>query len=168
MPSSFFGTATVLGVGVIIESDFAGALEAALEIFPNCGDRGMDAPAPRVYLVITADHDTRASTRENRVCGRQLHVAEDGLRVLADGERGCANCSFSVDVIGGDLFREAVRTAALFLATQQGRIPVHASAVMIGDCAFVLAGQSGSGKSTLALAADRSGLPVLAEDTVFV
>jgi hypothetical protein len=151
-----------------MESDTAEALKAAIETFPNCNDRGINAPAPPVYIVINADHDSHAQTRENQVCGRQLHIAEDGIRVLADGERGCANCFFSVDVIGSDLFRETVRTAALFLVTQQGRIPVHASAVMIGNCAFVLAGRSGSGKSTLALAANQAGLPMLAEDTVFV
>lgn len=168
MPSSFFGTATVLGIGVVFESNFAEPLKAALEIFRNCDDGEGLLPESPVYIVITAGHDTHTPIKVNRAHGTQLHIADDGISVLADGERGRASCSFSFDVVGGELFREAVRTTALFLATQRGRIPVHASAVMIGDCAFVLAGRSGSGKSTLALAGNRLGLPVLAEDTVFV
>src|ERR1700722_13065157 len=168
MPSGFFGRAVILGIGVVLESDSPAALKAALEAFPNCNGDAMPWSAPPVYIVLTVNHDTETPTRENRVSGKQLHIADNGITLLADGERGHANCSFRIDVIGGELFRETVITAALFLATQQGRVPVHASAVMIGDCAYVLAGRSGSGKSTLALAANRSALPVLAEDTVFV
>jgi hypothetical protein len=39
---------------------------------------------------------------------------------------------------------------------------------MLGETALVLAGKSGVGKSSLALAANRSGIPVLSDDTVFV
>lgn len=168
MPSSFFGTAAVLGIGVVFESNFPEALKAALDVFHTCDDGEGVLPEIPVYIVIIEGHHAHAPIKVNRVHGKQLHIADDGIRVLADGERGRASCSFSVDVVGSELFREAVRTAALFLATQRGRIPVHASAVMIGNRALVLAGRSGSGKSTLALAGNRSGLPVLAEDTVFV
>jgi hypothetical protein len=167
MPSSFYASAAILGIGIAIESNVSEALEAALDIFPDAAAPGTVA-APSLSLILDADHDTHSPTSEHRICGKQLCLADNGIRLLADGERGHANCSFRIDVIRTELFRETVRTAALFLATHQGRIPVHASAVMIGDCAVVLAGRSGAGKSTLALAGARAGLPVLAEDTVFV
>lgn len=168
MPNGFFGNAVILGIGVAVESNVPEALKAALEVFPDSSDHGATLPTPTIYIVIAADHGTCTWAREHCVRGKQLHIADDGIRLLADAERGRANCSFRADVIGSELFREAVNTAALFLATQQGRTPVHASAVMFGDRALVLAGRSGSGKSTLALAGNRAGLPVLAEDAVFV
>jgi hypothetical protein len=168
MPSGFFGRAVVLGIGVVFESNIPDALNSALEVFPDCNDDGTALPAPPVYVVLTADHHTHTPTREHQVCGKRLRIADNGIRILADGECGRASCSFRVDVIGSELFREAVSTATLFLATHRGRVPVHASAVLIGDHAYVLAGRSGSGKSTLALAGTRAGLPMLAEDTVFV
>jgi hypothetical protein len=65
-------------------------------------------------------------------------------------------------------FGEMLSTVALFLVAQAGRTPLHASAIMMGDTAFVLAGRSGSGKSSLALAADRAGLRILSDDTIYV
>ncbi|HUE64553.1 MAG TPA: hypothetical protein VMO78_09285, partial [Rhizomicrobium sp.] len=56
----------------------------------------------------------------------------------------------------------------LFLVGHVGRVPLHASAVMLNGTALVFAGASGAGKSTLALAATRAGLPLLSDDTVFV
>ncbi len=168
MPSGFFGSAVVLGIGVVFESDAPEALKAALEVFPKCHACGTGVPAPAVYIVLVANHAHDTPIEEHRIRGKQLHIVRDGVTIEADGERGHANCSFCVDVIGSGLFRDAISTAALFLVAQRDRIPVHASAIMFDDRAYVLAGRSGSGKSTLALAATRFGLPVLAEDTVFI
>jgi hypothetical protein len=168
MPSGFCGATAVLGIGVVFESNSRGTLKAALEILPKrseCEGGLLEAP---VYIVLAADHGDCASPEEHRVCGKQLRIVSGGIKIDADGERGRANCAFCVDAIGTELFHEAIRTAALFLVAQRGRTPVHASAIMIGDRALVLAGRSGSGKSTLAFAAHSTGLPVLAEDTVFV
>lgn len=66
------------------------------------------------------------------------------------------------------LLTEVVDPLVLFLLTHSGRIPVHASALLLGDTAVVLAGRSGSGKSSLALAAHHAGLPVMSDDTVYV
>src|SRR5690606_32554444 len=66
----------------------------------------------------------------------------------------------------GRLAAEAVDTLVLFLLSRLGRVPVHASGVLIGETAVVLAGRSGAGESTLALAAAREGLRVLSDDAV--
>lgn len=168
MPSGFLGSATVLGSGVVFESNVLEALNAALEIFPSPADCSDAAPEAPVYIVLAANHTSHIPPREHRICGKRLHIAHAGISLEADGEHGCATCTFCLDAIGTALFRETVHTAALFLVAQRGRTPVHASAVVIGNCACVLAGRSGSGKSSLALAANSAGLPVLAEDTVFV
>jgi hypothetical protein len=152
---------------VVFESELPEALVAALETFPNRGDCKEASSARPVYIVLAANHAGHPSP-EHRIRGKQLRIASADFTIEADGERGRANCAFGIDAIGTELFREMVQMAALFLAAQKDRTPVHASAIMIGDHAVVLAGRSGSGKSTLALAADMMGLPVLAEDTVFV
>lgn len=168
MPSGFFGNTTVLGIDISFESDSEQALNVALAIFPGTNDRASSSPRPSVYVVLTAIHADDASAVEHRITGKQLHIARRGITLKADGESCSGICSFCMDVTDSEIFREAINTLVLFLVAQTGRTPVHASAVMIGDCAYVLAGRSGSGKSLLALAAQRVGLPVLAEDTVFV
>jgi hypothetical protein len=50
------------------------------------------------------------------------------------------------------------------IAHQKGFLPLHASAVQIGDGCVLLAGPSGAGKSTLAAAFAQSGFPLVAED----
>jgi hypothetical protein len=77
-------------------------------------------------------------------------------------------CTFPVAAVNSEAFAEAINTIVLFLVARAGRIPVHASAIIIDDRALVLAGRSGSGKSALAMAANQAGLPVLSEDSVFV
>jgi hypothetical protein len=61
-----------------------------------------------------------------------------------------------------------INTLVLFMIGHAGRVPLHASAVMLGDTAIVFAGASGAGKSSLALAASSVGLPLLSDDTIFV
>ena len=50
------------------------------------------------------------------------------------------------------------------IAHQSGFLPLHASAVRIGDGCVLLAGASGTGKSTLAAAFTQHGFPLIAED----
>jgi hypothetical protein len=89
------------------------------------------------------------------------------MALRANGRCGAGACVFAARDVNGDAFREAIHTIVLFLVAHAGRTPVHASAVIIGNRAIVLAGRSRSGKSALAFAADRAGLPVLSEDSVF-
>ncbi len=54
------------------------------------------------------------------------------------------------------------------LCHQRGLLPLHASAVQIGDTAVAFAGQSGAGKSTLAATLVARGHRLLADDIVAV
>ena len=68
----------------------------------------------------------------------------------------------------GVRFRYKVLEAVvLSVVTQLDRQPLHASAIVRGGTALLLAAPSGTGKSTLSYAAARAGLEVLSEDTVF-
>ncbi|HEY3637184.1 MAG TPA: hypothetical protein VGK90_03450 [Rhizomicrobium sp.] len=168
MPSSFSGSAIVLGIEIVFASNSPEALKAALSIFAARDDDKITVPASPVSVTLTANRIVAHTADVNHIRGKQLHIVRNGICVQADGDRGLGSCSFCMDVTDTELFREAVNTVVLFLVSQRDRTPVHASAVLIRDCAFVLAGRSGAGKSTLALAGNRIGLTVLAEDTVFV
>lgn len=102
--------------------------------------------------------------------GSRLTLMGGGIVGWADARARCAECVVPARFIErpAALADEVIDTLLLFLLTRNGRTPVHASGVMIGDSVAVLAGSSGSGKSTLALAASGSGLPVLSDDTLYV
>jgi hypothetical protein len=62
---------------------------------------------------------------------------------------------------------KVLEAVVLSVVTYLDRQPVHASAIVRGGTALLIAGPSGTGKSTLSYAAARAGLSVLSEDTVF-
>jgi hypothetical protein len=172
MPSGFPHRAafSLFCVRAIIESNSENALRAALACFSRSesGDvSNADALTIYVTLKVYDVHEHREInskfTSANAVC-----VSFDGVSVRADPESGHGVCELVEGDEVGVSFREAFNTVVVFLVAQAGRIPLHASAFMLGNRAVVLAGRSGSGKSTLVLAAARAGLRVLSEDTVFV
>jgi energy-coupling factor transporter ATP-binding protein EcfA2 len=55
-------------------------------------------------------------------------------------------------------------TVLTALSLKRGYLPLHASAVRIGDAAVAFTGPSGAGKSTLAAALMRRGYPVITDD----
>jgi hypothetical protein len=168
MPSGFSGETTLFGIRVAFESDSREALQSALSIFPNCALHGSRSPELSIYVVLATDKAQRPAIELHQIRARKLHIIRNEIELRADGEEGRGICFLPSDATDSELFREAINTVVLFLVAQRGRVPVHASAVVIHGRAFVMAGRSGTGKSALALAANHAGLPVLAEDTVFV
>jgi hypothetical protein len=68
---------------------------------------------------------------------------------------------------------EAVRLAVLSgglnaVAYQRGLLPLHASAIEVGEVCLALCGESGAGKSTVAAALAQAGYPLLCDDLVIV
>jgi hypothetical protein len=61
-----------------------------------------------------------------------------------------------------------MESLTLFIISFLDRLPLHAAAVARDGAALLLAGRAGVGKSTLAYAALRAGMPVMAEDIVWV
>ncbi len=70
---------------------------------------------------------------------------------------------------GADLSEEALwlnGSVYAAVASLNGLMPIHASAVACGGRVFACTGPSGAGKSTLAAALGRHGLPLFADDTL--
>jgi hypothetical protein len=168
MPSEkqIYGDTTLFGIRVRFESDCRKTLDAALALYPLYEDaQTREQP---VYVVLKTYDVKDFASDSVRVDGMELSIVRDGIVLQADGARQRGACIFPNELPNEDVVRDAINTVAMFLVAQAGRVPVHASAVMFGERAVVLAGRSGAGKSSLALAADRAGYPVLSDDTVFV
>jgi hypothetical protein len=169
MPSRFWGDATLFGIRISIVSNNEDALNAALSVLAKSETTTLPVPpVSSIYIVLIARQFDRPVTDCTQIKDHRLYIVQDRIALHANGRRGRGVCVFSDRDVNGDAFEEAVRTIALFLVAHADRTPVHASAIMIGHTAIVLAGKSGSGKSSLALAANRAGLPILSEDAVFV
>ena len=106
---------------------------------------------------------------EISVEGSRLRIAGDGIAGEGDAVKGTARAQVPRTLADNRAaLIDLLDTLLLFLLARRGRVPVHASAFVLGDTAVVLAGPSGSGKSTLALAAAQRGFPLLSDDTIFV
>src|SRR6185503_14339932 len=151
--------ASLFGLRLAFEADDLRALAGVQAQFGNGADEGGE-----LHLRL---HQRAASGGNfEQVTGRHLRLRRDGFALDADGASGTGELLYPAP--DHPLLAEMIETGALFLAAQAGRTPLHASAIMLGDVALVLAGPSGMGKSTLALAAAQAGLPVLSEDTLYV
>jgi hypothetical protein len=170
MPSEIeaYGDTTLFGIRVLFDANRQDVLDMALNLFPQDESDAAIDEAISIYVVLRT-YDVKASVPERmHLAPKELSIVSDGVFVQADGERGRGACVFPGECAGSDSVREAITTVVLFLVAQAGRVPVHASAIVLGATAIVLAGQSGVGKSVLTLAANRKGLPVLSDDTVYV
>ena len=160
---------TMFGVRVVFDAENGDALEVARAIYTQWDQPGLFDGTSVVHVVLkeySVNENPSADT--SHVEGSLLAITSNGISAQADGVAGKGQCICGREAIGSDAFAELVNTVVLFLVAHRGRIPIHASAVMLGDDAVILAGRSGSGKSSLALAADRASLPILSDDTVFV
>jgi len=162
-------TFTLFGVRVVLESESREASKAASLPYSERNEPEMMEEYGSIYIVMRAYKvNEPRSSDASHVDGASLKIVREGIAIFASAAERRGSCDYPDDAIGSDTFAEMMNTVILFLVAQSGRIPVHASAIMLGDTAIVLAGKSGSGKSSLAFAADRAGLPVLSDDTVFV
>ncbi|HEX2092268.1 MAG TPA: hypothetical protein VHG28_07685 [Longimicrobiaceae bacterium] len=162
---------SLMGIPTCFEADHPELREAALAAY-GVWPRGEGAGGPgaiRIRLGLGSG-EAGEGTPEVRVEGARLVLAGGGMRGEADAGRREAVCIVPPDLLADPhrLAAEVLDTLVLFLLTRTGRVPVHATGVVLGETAVVLAGRSGSGKSTLALTALRAGLPVLSDDTVYV
>jgi len=168
------GSLALMGIPVRFEADDPVLLHAALGAYAAWPAAAEDPSPPlriRLHLApaatgTTGDEDTVGV----RVDGARLAVAGAGVAGGADAAGGEGWCTVPAALAADPrrLAADVLDTLLLFLLTRGGRVPLHASGLVIGGTAAVLAGRSGSGKSTLALAALGAGLPVLSDDTVYV
>ncbi|HET7460044.1 MAG TPA: hypothetical protein VFJ82_02305 [Longimicrobium sp.] len=170
----------LMGIPVTVTADDPALLAAALAGYggpagpsasPGAGAEAGGEPPLHLHLFLATDIVRRDEIPlDIRVEGERISLLGGGASGWADAARGEARCVVAPALLADParLAAEVLDTLLLFVATRRGRVPVHASGVVAGGTAAVLAGPSGTGKSTLALAAHRAGLPVLSDDTVYV
>lgn len=168
-------TFAIFGIPLRVESDTAEVIAEAEALFGAWRDVLVDdtwiGRAPVCIRIAVEERDDAGGQGGIRIRepGR-LSVRAGGIRARADVRRRIAVARVSREVVGdGERVRgNVLEMLALWLLTGLDRAPLHAAAVVRGGTALLLAGPSGVGKSTLTYAALRSGLRVLAEDTVFL
>lgn len=126
-------------------------------------------PALRLRVALAPDLRGMGEARI-RIAGGRLHLTAAGAEGVActAARRGWCRVSGSYLAKPQRLREDVLEPLALWLITHNGRTPLHAAGLLAGDSAILLAGRSGAGKSSLAVAADRAGLQVLSEDTVYL
>lgn len=83
----------------------------------------------------------------------------DGRQILISPERGVNMARVRLYLLG---------TCMGAVLMQRRTLPLHGSAVMIGQSAYAFLGDSGTGKSTLSAALANQGYPLLSDDVVAV
>ena len=169
MPSEIeiYADIVLFDIRIAFSSNDQRALDAALALYPEWKNRDVSRDTPAIYIVLSRYDVNRFHENSHRVEGHLLVIERDDMSAHADGRAHSGSCAFEKNFDAAQL-ADLVNTMLLFLLGHTGRVPLHASAVMLGDTAIVFAGGSGAGKSTLALAAIRQGLPLLSDDTIFV
>jgi hypothetical protein len=169
MPSEIeiYGDIVLFGICIAFRANDRRALDVALNLYPEWINGTAQPEAASIYVVLTAYNVNPTGADLHHVEGRHLAITRSGISVTADGGTGKGACTFARG-FDADELADLANTMVLFLVGHADRVPLHASAVMLGETAIVFAGPSGAGKSTLALAASRAGLPLLSDDTIFV
>jgi hypothetical protein len=166
-PGKICSDIVLFGVRVAFSSDNQRALDLALTLYADWRDNDAPEDGETVRIALSPYSVNQTFVDQHDVEGPRLAIRRKGIAVTADGGAGTGSCTFPCDADSDDI-ADLINTMVLFLVGHAGRVPLHASAVMLDGTAIVFAGASGAGKSTLALAASRAGLPLLSDDTVFV
>ena len=169
MPSEIeiYSAIVLFGIRITFQSNDRRALQAALALYPEWKDHDASKDDGSIYIVLDAYGVNHPDRDRHHVEGPLLDIEYGGIVIQGDGAARRGACTFARDVDAKSL-ADQINTLVLFLIGHAGRVPLHASAVMLEDTAIVFAGASGAGKSTLALAAGRAGMPLLSDDTIFV
>lgn len=160
----------VLGIPLRVEA-IGGVVAAA--VADACGDWRAAAFGSGLPLRLHIAANPRlfgSGAVDIEVKDNGLFLSGAGARGHADAQNHSASCAISPEFLAAPetLREQVIDPLVLFLATRNGRVPLHASAFAMDGLAVLLAGPSGAGKSCLALAADRAGFEVLSDDTVYV
>jgi hypothetical protein len=164
-------TLALLGIPVVFTADDDALLDAVLTAYePWRGAAPIPGEPPIHVALRSGPSGSGTGPVEVAVREPRLTIRGAGIDGEADASLRRAWCTVPLGLTDDParLAAAVLDTLALFLLTRAGRVPIHASGVVIDGVAVVLAGPSGSGKSTLALAASRAAWPVLSDDTVYV
>lgn len=148
VPDDALETFTYRAHGMAIWSDIA------LPQLPPVGD----APAPDLrifYGIVRAGVESRPRYRRGQVYDQFRYEVIDGREIVIEPLAGSSPENIA------DLITSRLLTAAVY---QQGRLPLHASAVSTPRGLVAICGPSGAGKSTLAAALLARGGELFADD----
>lgn len=166
-----------------------GLVLASDEVLPGLpiADREDRIPDVRIHIKASSSPVSCACTDAHSFYVSDL-TDENGIptlraRFLAGGDylalTYCDGARFAIDRRGHEVFAEWPDSMALediapyllgpvlgLVLRLRGTVPLHASAVAIGDCAVAFAGPAGAGKSTTAAALAKRKCRVLSDDVV--
>jgi hypothetical protein len=162
--------AVLLGVPVRIacaSASSAASVRKACAAWNGARDR---AAAPLAIEVREGARSAALDSPRIDVAGGRITLSGTAVAAVGDAAGRRAACTLSPELLASPdaLLADVLEPLCLFLATHNGRVPIHASGVQLDDLAILFSGPSGAGKSSLALAASRAGMPVISEDTVYV
>jgi len=166
----------VLGIPTRFATNSAAALRVVEEAFGawRTLPDSLIAPGPplsvRLAVGVGAARAADATVRHLVPGDGRLLIHARGAVGVSDPRRGEAMAAVSPELLADTrLFRSEVLEAMTWaLLTRRDRQPLHAAGLARNGAGLLLCGATGTGKSTLAYAAARSGVPLLAEDMVFV
>jgi hypothetical protein len=113
------------------------------------------------------DHDVPLLTIQALGSGHLLQYAE-GTRFSISGSGSEVDAWWDEPLTAVDATDYLLGAVLAFVVRLRGAVPLHASAVVIGDHAVLFAGPAGAGKSSLAAALAILGYPVLSDDLVVI
>ncbi|MBJ7472989.1 MAG: hypothetical protein JHD16_16910 [Solirubrobacteraceae bacterium] len=96
------------------------------------------------------------------------HVMVAGTRLVLDRASQTATIHARADVSGERLVHPCLAPLAIAAAHWAGRVPLHASAVIVGDRAWAILAERGDGKTTTVAALAQAGHGVLTDDLLVV
>lgn len=167
----------VLGIETVIEATdpaVAPAVDRAFAAWTDAFRRPMRRESTisvRIRVTDAEEDSSQHAPIGYRLEGPQrVLITTPGSTATADATRGAAWASVSRDLVAdADHFRYGIVEAMVyFLLSHLDRQPFHCAAIARDETVVLLSGPPGTGKSTLAYAALRRGLPVMAEDMVWV
>jgi hypothetical protein len=146
----------VFGLHIVSELDLPELIPAASVALADI-EIGVATLTPATEAIDSSDAQapTPSGLFEFAVDGVARYRILEGKRILVDP---------ALDAAPGDVRLWLLGTGLGVALHQRGLLPLHVSAVRVGDGAFAFCGESGAGKSTLAAALHSRALPVLTDD----
>ena len=142
-PSEIYGDIVLFGIRVSFCANDKRALDVALMLYAEWCDDDAPRDSPAIYIVLNAYDVNPVLRATHDVENHRMTIAREGVTIEADGKAGKGSCVFPRGV-DDERLADMINTMVLFLVGHAGRVPLHASAVMLDGTAIIFAGASGA------------------------